>query len=556
MPSTRRVASRGARPRCAAARRHRRDRADLPLAAGALRSRLVLPRERVVRSRSPRRRTGCRRQSRRRAPDRRDPSGLRRRPGPIWRTWRRTAGSSETRSSAIHAAGVYRRVHDGLHAGVPVPRRHVTRASRRRGCATPRTARARPGRWASPARRPGSIPTDEPGRLAAHRRTPSRAVRSRGESPPALLEAGDLVRFVPVTTADSDAIARDVPRAVDRPPSGGGDGRTAIEVLDGGLLTTVQDLGPLRVPAVRRAGLRGDGHVGASRRQSAGRQRRRRGGSRDHAGGARPAVRRAGVIAVTGGDLGARLDGRPLRSDGSRAVRRARRRRAVVCRPARRRARLSRPSPAASPCPSCSGAARRCSASASAVSRTGPAARRPRAGRAGATRASRSPGGRRRRTLVPAYGHSHTVRVVLGPQDDAFTEDGIADVPFGSVYTLAPQSDRVGCRLTGPRIAHRRRRHRVGRHRVRIGAGQRRRPAHRVDGRPRHDGRLHEDRDGDRRPTCRASRRRLPATASGSCGSTRRGGGRCCVPREPGSTDCPDDAVRARRRPDLRRGQR
>lgn len=59
------------------------------------------------------------------------------------------------------------------------------------------------------------------------------------------------------------------------------------------------------------------------------------------------------------------------------------------------------------------------------------------------------------RTLVPAYGHSHTLRVVMGPQDNAFTEDGLRTFLSGS-YTLAPQSDRVGCRLTGPQIAHRR----------------------------------------------------------------------------------------------------
>ena len=43
----------------------------------------------------------------------------------------------------------------------------------------------------------------------------------------------------------------------------------------------------------------------------------------------------------------------------------------------------------------------------------------------------------------------------MGPQDDAFTEDGIRTF-LSEDYTLAPQSDRVGCRLTGPRIAHRR----------------------------------------------------------------------------------------------------
>jgi biotin carboxyl carrier protein len=44
---------------------------------------------------------------------------------------------------------------------------------------------------------------------------------------------------------------------------------------------------------------------------------------------------------------------------------------------------------------------------------------------------------------------------VLGPHDDAFTDDGIRRFLSGT-YVLSSQSDRVGCRLTGPRITHRR----------------------------------------------------------------------------------------------------
>ncbi len=53
----------------------------------------------------------------------------------------------------------------------------------------------------------------------------------------------------------------------------------------------------------------------------------------------------------------------------------------------------------------------------------------------------------------PTYGHSHVLRVVLGPQDDRFTPRGI-DTFLTSTYTVAPQSDRMGCRLTGPVIEH------------------------------------------------------------------------------------------------------
>ena len=47
----------------------------------------------------------------------------------------------------------------------------------------------------------------------------------------------------------------------------------------------------------------------------------------------------------------------------------------------------------------------------------------------------------------------YTVRVVLGPQDDYFTDEGIATF-LSSVYTVTPEFDRMGCRLSGEVIAH------------------------------------------------------------------------------------------------------
>ena len=44
------------------------------------------------------------------------------------------------------------------------------------------------------------------------------------------------------------------------------------------------------------------------------------------------------------------------------------------------------------------------------------------------------------------------IRVVLGPQADRFTDDGIAALLDGE-YEMLPQSDRMGARLRGPRIA-------------------------------------------------------------------------------------------------------
>lgn len=47
----------------------------------------------------------------------------------------------------------------------------------------------------------------------------------------------------------------------------------------------------------------------------------------------------------------------------------------------------------------------------------------------------------------------YTIRVVLGPQDDYFTQEGI-DTFLNEVYTVTPEFDRMGCRMEGPVIQH------------------------------------------------------------------------------------------------------
>ena len=54
---------------------------------------------------------------------------------------------------------------------------------------------------------------------------------------------------------------------------------------------------------------------------------------------------------------------------------------------------------------------------------------------------------------IPHYGNNHTLRVIMGPQDDAFTEAGIKTF-LSSVYTVTPMFDRMGYRLAGPVIEH------------------------------------------------------------------------------------------------------
>jgi biotin-dependent carboxylase-like uncharacterized protein len=57
------------------------------------------------------------------------------------------------------------------------------------------------------------------------------------------------------------------------------------------------------------------------------------------------------------------------------------------------------------------------------------------------------------RRLIPNYGDTPEVRVVLGPQDDYFTENGITTF-LSREYEVSSTSDRMGCRLQGLPIAH------------------------------------------------------------------------------------------------------
>ena len=53
----------------------------------------------------------------------------------------------------------------------------------------------------------------------------------------------------------------------------------------------------------------------------------------------------------------------------------------------------------------------------------------------------------------PAYSAKPVLRVILGPQAEAFTQEGIAAF-LSNAYSLSAASDRMGARLHGPAIAH------------------------------------------------------------------------------------------------------
>jgi antagonist of KipI len=57
------------------------------------------------------------------------------------------------------------------------------------------------------------------------------------------------------------------------------------------------------------------------------------------------------------------------------------------------------------------------------------------------------------REAIPDFASEPEIRVVMGPQADRFTNDGVAAL-LGGLYEMLPQSDRMGARLRGARIEH------------------------------------------------------------------------------------------------------
>ena len=59
------------------------------------------------------------------------------------------------------------------------------------------------------------------------------------------------------------------------------------------------------------------------------------------------------------------------------------------------------------------------------------------------------------RAIAPEFRprEEYTLRVVLGPQDDCFTWEGL-ETFSSQVYTVGAEFDRTGCRLEGPPIHH------------------------------------------------------------------------------------------------------
>ena len=56
--------------------------------------------------------------------------------------------------------------------------------------------------------------------------------------------------------------------------------------------------------------------------------------------------------------------------------------------------------------------------------------------------------------IIPNYANDQPFRVIVGPDERAFTERGLATF-FSESYDITREVDRMGCRLSGPIIEHR-----------------------------------------------------------------------------------------------------
>jgi antagonist of KipI len=55
---------------------------------------------------------------------------------------------------------------------------------------------------------------------------------------------------------------------------------------------------------------------------------------------------------------------------------------------------------------------------------------------------------------VPTYSNIYTIRVIIGPQEEYFTEEAIKTF-LGSEYVISNEADRMGYRLSGEKLQHR-----------------------------------------------------------------------------------------------------
>ncbi len=350
-------------------------------------------------------------------------------------------GLPESDVVALHAGQEYRVYMLGFTPGFPYmgalsPRLRVSRLP------SPRT-RVPERSVAIAGQQTGVYPVASPGGWRVIGRTPLR-IYDPGRATPFLLEAGDRARFVPISAA---AYERDAPQdgPVRVPPSAA---RPDLVVEEGGLFTTVQDLGR---PGYRRFGLPQSGGMDPLSLRVANQLLGNVAGAAAlefTAPGPHLVALRRIVIAVGGADHSPAVNGRPAPMWSAFELREG----DVLTFGSPKAGRWGYLAiPGGVDVPQVMGS--RATYIRGAVG--GYAGRRLQTGdRLAAAR--RAPAARLGlpAALRPPVDGDVSLRIVRGPQDDYFTEEALA-VLGREAYRVSMEIDRLGYRLDGPRLAHR-----------------------------------------------------------------------------------------------------
>jgi antagonist of KipI len=365
----------------------------------------------------------------------------------------RTIGASSEEVVALHSGREYLVYMVGFTPGFAYMGTTDERLALPRR-ATPRT-RVPAGSVAIAMGQTGIYPSPTPGGWHLLGRAEHRTLFDLERDPPSLFLPGDRVRFDPVSS---------LPPLPERRPTTSAPGAGDVQVLEGGLFTTVQDqgrpgyqrygvpvAGAVDGPALRAANLLVGNPPGAA-------------GLECTVQGPTLRVARPLVAAVTGADLGAVVErpdlgrwevprdtsfflrpGNVLRFEGRRSGARA-----YVAFAGGIDIPMVLESRSTYVTGRLGGLEGRRLEAGDAF-RIGPCESRPPAGQR-RPRAS-TEGGEGEEGEAKSENALEPIRVVLGPQEDLFTADALATFT-GSTYRVAPSSDRMGYRLEGPALAH------------------------------------------------------------------------------------------------------
>ena len=289
----------------------------------------------------------------------------------------------------------------------------------------------------------GIYPVESPGGWRLIGRTPVR-IYDPSRPDPFLVDAGDRVRFVPISDGEYERRDPGEPASIGPPVPQ----RPALAVEQGGLLTTIQDMGR---PGFRRFGLPQGGAMDPLTLQMT---NMLLGNPLDAAAleftspGPRLVAARPVDIALGGADHAPTVNGVPAEMWTTIGLRAG----DVLAFGAPRAGRWGYLAlPGGVDVPVVMGSR----ATYLRARLGGHGGRRLETGdRVGCRRRAASARLRLPSPLWPAIGEMCELRIVFGPQQDYFTDDAVAMLTAGE-YRVSSEIDRAGYRLDGPRLPHR-----------------------------------------------------------------------------------------------------